>query len=48
VGNPAVSTGELLAAIVGTIVSIVLPIVAIILVALIAFFALRRILRRRA
>jgi hypothetical protein len=47
-GNPVVSTGELLASIVGTIVSIVLPIAAIILVALIVFFALKRILRRRA
>jgi hypothetical protein len=48
VGNPIVSTGELLASIVGTIVSIVLPIVAIILVALIVFFAMRLIIRRRA
>ncbi len=47
-GNPVVSTGELLASIIGTIVSIVLPIVAIVLVALIMFFVLRRILRRRA
>ena len=47
-GNPVVSTGELLAAIVGTVVSIVLPIVAIVLVALIMFFVLRRILQRRA
>jgi hypothetical protein len=46
-GNPVVSTGELLAAIVGTVVSIALPIVAIVLVALIVFFILRRILRRR-
>jgi hypothetical protein len=47
-GNPVVSTGELLASIVGTVVSIVLPIVAIVLVALIMFFVLRRILRRRS
>ena len=47
VGNPAVSTGELVASIVGTIVSIVLPILAIILVALIMFFVLRRMRRRR-
>lgn len=46
-GNPVVSTGELLASIVGTAVSIVLPVVAIVLVALIVFFALSRILRRR-
>lgn len=48
VGNPVVSTGELLASIVGTVVSIVLPVVGIILVALVVFFASRRILRRRS
>lgn len=47
-GNPVVSTGELLAAIVGTVVSIVSPYIAIALVALIMFFILRRIFRRRA
>jgi hypothetical protein len=46
-GNPVVSTGELLASIVGTFVSIILPILAIVLVAVIVFFVLRRILRRR-
>jgi len=47
-GNPVVSTVELLAAIFGTIVSMVLPFIAIALVALIMFFILRRIFRRRA
>ncbi len=48
IGNPLVSTGELAASVVGTIVSIVLPIVAIVLVGLILFFIFRRIFRRRA
>ncbi len=47
-GNPVVSTGEFLASIFGTIVFLVLPVLAIVLVALIIFFILRRILRRRA
>ena len=47
-GNPVVSTGELLASIFGTIVSLALPIIAIVLVALVIFFILRRIFRRRA
>lgn len=47
-GNPLVSTGELAAAIVGTIVSIVLPVAAIILVALLMCLIVRRALRRRA
>ncbi|MFC1683700.1 DUF4126 domain-containing protein [Candidatus Zixiibacteriota bacterium] len=47
-GNPVVSTGELLAAIAGTVISIVSPYIAIALVALIMFLILRRIFRRRA
>lgn len=47
-GNPLVSTGELAASIVGTIISIVLPVVAIFLVALLMILILRRALRRRA
>jgi len=46
IGNPVVSTGELVASIVGTIVCIVLPIVAIILVCTLLFFIFRRIFRR--
>lgn len=47
-GNPIVATGELVASIVGTIVSIVLPILAIVLVGLILFFVFRGIVRKRA
>lgn len=47
-GNPIVATGELVASIVGTIVSIVLPILAIVLVGLILFFVFRGIFRKRA
>jgi hypothetical protein len=47
-GNPLISTGELVASIVGTIVSIVLPILAIVLVGLIMFVIFRRIIGRRA
>lgn len=47
-GNPAVSTLELLASIAGTVVSILLPVIAIALVVLIVFIILRRILRMRA
>ena len=44
-GNPLVSTGELIASVVGTIISIVMPIVAILLVGLILFFIVRRMVR---
>jgi hypothetical protein len=47
-GNPLVSTGELLASIAGTIVSIILPALAIVLVVLVVIIALRRVLRWRA
>jgi hypothetical protein len=46
-GNPAVSTGELLAAVAGTIISIALPVVAAILVAVTVVIIFRRIFRRR-
>jgi len=46
-GNPAVSTLELLASIAGTVVSILLPVIAIALVVLIVFLLIRRILRMR-
>ncbi len=48
IGNPVISTGELLASIFGTIVSIILPFVAIALVVLIIFLILWRFFRRRA
>ncbi len=47
-GNPAVSTLELMASIAGTLVSILLPVIAIALVVLIVFLLIRRILRMRA
>lgn len=47
-GNPLVSTGEFVASIVGTFVSIVLPILAMILVGLMMFLIVRRVFRRRA
>ncbi|MGB2955087.1 MAG: DUF4126 domain-containing protein [Anaerolineales bacterium] len=43
--NPIVSTGELAASILGTLISIVLPIVALILVILLLIFLLRRYIR---
>jgi hypothetical protein len=43
--NPIVSTGELAASIVGTLISIILPTVAIILVALLLMILLRRLKR---
>jgi len=43
--NPIVSTGELAASILGTLISIVLPIVALILVILLLMFLLRRYIR---
>ena len=43
--NPVVSTGELAASILGTLISIVLPIVALILVILLLIFLLRRYIR---
>lgn len=46
-GNPIVSTTELLAAVTGTILSIILPIVAVILVGIILFFIIHRLLRLR-
>jgi uncharacterized protein DUF4126 len=48
IGNPVVSTVELLASIFGTIISIALPFVAIVLVVLIIFLILWRIFRGRA
>ena len=45
--NPAVSTVELVAAVLGTFVSIVLPFVAIILVLIIVFIILRRLFKQR-
>lgn len=42
-GNPAVSTGELIASIIGTVVSILLPYVAIILVAFLISLILQRL-----
>ena len=43
-GNPVVSTGELVASIAGTVISIIFPIVAIVLVALLLTFLTRRFL----
>ena len=45
--NPAVSTVELIAAIIGTIISIVLPIIAILLVLLLIYIISRRIFKHR-
>lgn len=45
IANPAVSTGELIASIIGTVVSILLPYLAIILVALLISVIMRRITR---
>jgi len=47
-GNPLVSTGELVSSILGTVLSIMLPIFAIALVVLIMILILRRILKKRA
>ena len=44
--NPAVSTGELFASIVGTILSILAPVIAIILLAVVLSFILRRLTKR--
>ena len=46
-GNPAVSAGELGASIVGTVISILVPVVAVILVALILYLILKRTRRLR-
>jgi len=46
--NPAVSTGELAASILGTLISIILPIAALILVILLLMFLLRRFFRPRS
>jgi hypothetical protein len=43
--NPLVSTGELAASILGTLISIILPTVAVILVVLLLTFLLRRFMR---
>lgn len=43
--NPIVSTGELAASILGTLISIILPAVALILVILLLMFLLRRFIR---
>ncbi len=43
--NPVVSTGELAASILGTLISIILPTVAVILVVLLLTFLLRRFMR---
>jgi len=47
-GNPLVSTGELVSSILGTVLSIMLPIFAIALVVLIMILILRRIDKKRA
>ncbi|MBN1880495.1 DUF4126 domain-containing protein [bacterium] len=47
VGNPLISTGEMLAAILGTLISIVLPVLAVILTALIIIGIIRRLIRFR-
>jgi len=47
-GNPIVSTGELAASVVGTVISLLLPIVAIILVVLLLVFITRRLFGCRA
>lgn len=46
--NPVVSTGELIASIAGTVISIILPTVAIVLVVLLLTFSLRRLLKPAA
>jgi hypothetical protein len=46
--NPAVSTSELIASLVGTLISIVLPIFAVILVAILLGLALQRLSRNQA
>jgi hypothetical protein len=46
--NPVVSTGELIASIAGTVISIILPTVAIVLVVLLLTFSLRRFLKPTA
>ena len=45
--NPAVSTGELFAAITGTLLSILLPLIAMAVIAGIAFVVIRKVLKRR-
>jgi hypothetical protein len=45
IANPVVSTGELIASILGTVISILLPYLAIILVALLISMIIRRITR---
>jgi hypothetical protein len=47
IGNPVVSTGELIASILGTIISILLPYLAIVLVAVLLSLIMRRISRPR-
>lgn len=47
IANPAVSTGELIASILGTIISIILPTLAIIIVVILLGLILRRFSRRR-
>lgn len=47
-GNPVVSAGESAASVAGTVISIALPVVAVILVALLLVFIFRRIFRSRA
>ncbi|MDD3643628.1 MAG: DUF4126 domain-containing protein, partial [Candidatus Krumholzibacteria bacterium] len=42
-GNPVVSTGESAASVVGTVVSLALPVVAVILVALLLLFIFRKL-----
>jgi hypothetical protein len=46
IANPAVSTGELIASITGTIISIILPTLAIILVAILLAIILRRVTKK--
>jgi hypothetical protein len=44
-GNPVVATGELLGSVVTTILAIVLPVLAVVLVGLIIFFIVNRLRR---
>lgn len=45
--NPVVSTGELIASIIGTVLSIMLPVLAIIMIAVIAFIIITRFISKR-
>ena len=47
VGNPLVSTGELFSSVLGTVISIVLPLLAVALVVLLLVLILRRFFRKK-